>query len=289
MIARRGLLGALGVLASRRAGAATPRLVSLDLALTEALLTLRVTPLAVANLPLYRRLVGDPALPEGVIELGPQQEPNLELLQALRPDRILAADWQAAGLRRLSEIAPLSLLPVFAADGDALGQGARLLRALAALAGADPEPAIAAATAGLAAAARAVQGLDDRPVLLFRLMEDARGMAVFGSRGMPGGVLARLGLRNAWQGRQNAAGVASAGIEALATMPEARLIHFDRGAETARALSRLEASRFWQALPALRAGRIAAMPVIYPNGGLASAGRLARQIADRLPELARHG
>ncbi|ONG49766.1 hypothetical protein BKE38_20235 [Pseudoroseomonas deserti] len=284
------MLGGLGALAvPHPAGAATPRLASLDLALTEALLTLGVTPLAVANLPLYRRLVGDPVLPEGVIELGPQQEPNLELLQALRPDRILAADWQAGGLRRVSSSFSTSFLSVFAADGDALAQAARLLRAVATLSGTDAEPIIAEATTGIADAALSVQGLDDRPVLLFRLMEDARNMAVFGSRGMPGGVLARLGLRNAWQGRQNAAGVASAGIEALASMPEARLIHFDRGAETARALSRLEVSRFWQALPALRQGRIAAMPVIYPNGGLASAGRLARQIAARLPELARHG
>ena len=294
-LGRRALLAAApfwpGLARAREAGEAGARVVSLDLLLTECLLTLGERPLALANIPLYRRLVAQPPVPQGVPDLGPQAEPHLEYLQALQPGLILAPSWQAPALGRLERIAPVAWLPAFAADGRPLAHAATLLARIGDLVGRPQQAAAATARAmdALDAAAAPLAPWAGQPVLALRFMEDGRHMAVFGSNGMVGAVLARLGLRNAWTGRSNTAGVTSAGIEALARLPEAALIHFDRGAETARALARLEDSPFWRALPAVRQGRLLSMPVIYPSGGLFSAARFAAQLAALLPVLPRHG
>ncbi|MCQ4159099.1 ABC transporter substrate-binding protein [Roseomonas sp. GC11] len=265
--------------------AAPPRLVALDLLHAECLLTLELRPAALANLPLYRRLVAEPAPPAGLPDLGPAQEPNLEFLAALAPDAILAPSGLRASLARLGQVAPVLWLPTLAPEGDATGLATLLLRRIAALAGREAEAAAEEArfAAALASARARLAPCAGRPVFLARLLEDGRNIALFGGNSMLGHVLQALGLRNAWPGRGNAAGVAVAGLESLFAMPEAWLVHFDRGAETGRALARLAEGALWPHLPALLARRVLALPVVYPNGGLVSARRFAGALAEALP------
>jgi ABC-type Fe3+-hydroxamate transport system substrate-binding protein len=229
--------------------------------------------------------VAEPALPDGVPDLGPLQEPNLELLQQLRPDLILAPSWAEVGRNNLERIAPVAWLPSFSTEKPALDHARDLLMRVAEMTGRDAEARSWSdrADAALDNARHGVEPWTDRPVYVVRFMEDGRHAAIFGGRGMIGDVLSRLGLRNAWTGRTNVWGTTSIGIEQLAGNAEARLIHFDRGAETERALRQLAASPLWAALPAVRQGRVIEMPVIYPNGGLFSATRFARQLAQVLP------
>ncbi|MGL4964350.1 MAG: ABC transporter substrate-binding protein [Inquilinus sp.] len=294
MPTRRALLGGIGLALAGPAwaraqvsGPAGParRVACLDLLLTETLLTLGVTPAAVGNIPLYDRLVAEPALPDGVPDLGPLQEPNLELLQYLRPDLILAPSWAEVGQADLERIAPVAWLPTFSTRKPALDHARDLLLRAAALTGRDAEAKAWSdrADAALAEARQMLSPWTDRPVYVVRFNEDGRHAAIFGGNGMIGDVLARLGLRNAWTGRTNVWGTVSIGIEQLAGNAEARLIHFNRGAETERALHQLAASPLWAALPAVRRGRVIEMPVVYPNGGLASATRFAQQLARVLP------
>lgn len=294
MPTRRAVLGGIGLalagLPQARAQAPAPtgparRVASIDLLLTETLLTLGVTPVAVGNIPLYQRLVADPALPDGVPDLGPLQEPNLELLQQLQPDLILAASWAEVGPYDLERIAPVGWMPTFSTTKPAVEHVRDLLMRVAAMTGRDAEARAWSdrADAALAEARRVLQPWTDRPVYVVRFNEDGRHAAIFGGKGMIGDVLSSLGLRNAWTGRTNVWGTTSIGIEQLAGNAEARLIHFDRGAETDRALRQLAHSPFWAALPAVRQGRVIEMPVVYPNGGLASATRFAQQLARILP------
>ena len=287
---RRLLAGALAaplLLAGSRGAASTAqRLVSMDLLITELVLTLGVVPLATPNVALYRRLVADPALPEEVRDLGPVAEPNLEYLRYLAPDRILLADWQGAGLENLVHIAPLVPLPVLAGRQPAVAHGEDLLRLVAALVA---EPAQADVTirqceTALAEGAEALRGFP-RPVYVCRFNRDGRNLALFGGNGMIGDTLARLGLANAYGGRANGFGVTNAPLLRLAERPEAVIVHFDRGIETGAALARLAQSPVWNALPAAREGRVVRIPVVYPNGGPRSVTRLAQSLASTLSAL----
>ncbi len=269
---------------ARAADGGALRVVSLDLLVTEQLMTLGAVPLACANIPLYQRLVAMPALPPQVVDVGPLQEPNRELLQALRPDLIIGMAWQSFRQDALREISAVAWLPAIDRGTSPFdyirqqltGLGARLGRQDQALAANGVlDAAVAAARAGLAPDIR-------RPVYLVRLVEDGRHAAIFGTRSMIGDVAGHLGLVNAWTGRGNGSGVAAIGIEELARVPEALIIHFDRGAETRRALARLADSPLWRALPSVRAGRIVSLPVVHPSGGVTSALRFVRDVETAL-------
>lgn len=287
MLSRRTLLAA-GAAAFMPAAALAreggPRIVSMDLSFTELLLALGAQPTAIANVPLYQRLVSVPAAPANAVDLGPLTEPNLELLQYLKPDLILAASWQASALAPLERIAPVTWLPTFARGQGPLDFTRALLTRIAGLARREAEAVSLQreADAALAEATERLRTHAGRPAYLLRFAEDGRRTAIFGDASMVGDVLVRTGLRNAFTGRANIWGTASIGIERLVEVPEALIVHFERGAETVRAMKRLAESPIWNALPAVQAGRVLGMPVIYPNGGTVSATRFARQLADVL-------
>lgn len=296
-MSRRSVLGAVlaapGILLSGRpsgaSGFSSARLVSLDLLITEMLLTLGETPLAISNIPLYRRLVASPALPGAVKDLGPFNEPNREFLQGISPGGILVADWQAPNLQSLNRIAPVIPVKVFPGKVPALSHSEALLQQIAAMTGreATAKAAIAGMWQAIEQASSRLSGFG-RKIYICRFNRDGRNIALFGGNGMLADVVARVGLENAFTGRVNGAGVTNAALSRLADDPEAIIVHFDRGAETDVAVSRLEQNALWNVLPAVRAGRVVRIPVIYPNGGIHSAGRFAEQLRLHLAALA-HG
>ncbi len=293
-ITRRSLLGAAlaapfafeipPAQASQPAGMPSiSRIVSMDLLLTELLVTLDLQPIATANVPLYQRLVGDPALDSTVADLGPLNEPNIEYMLSLKPDHILMADWQASSLEVLEKIAPVTAYPVFAGKTPAVEHVQGLLRRLSMQTDRRrvADTIIDNCERAIETAARALSGFD-RPVYVCRFNRDGRSVAMFAGNGLIGDMLRRLSLRNAFEGRVNASGVTSVALNRLAENSDAVIIHFDRGAETDAALDRLARNPIWQAFPPIRAGRIVRMPVIYPNGGVRSAERLAEQMREGL-------
>lgn len=279
------LPGGAEALAAGAPPAVARRVVPLDLQPTELLLTLGVLPAAVGNIPLYRRLVAEPEMPPGTPDLGPLQEPNLELLQQLQPDLLLATSWQAPQRRNLERIAPVAWLPTFSREDSALDHAAAQLLSLGARVGREAEAAswVQRSDAILDEARAALAAHVDRPVYVVRFMTDGRHAGVFAGSGMIGSVLARLGFRNAYGGRTDVWGTAVIGIEQLAEVPEARLIHFHRGAETEEALWKLAESPLWRALPLVREKRVIETRVVFPSGGLYSATRFARQLMHDLP------
>ncbi len=272
--------------ASPRIASAMPagRLVALDLLATELLLTLGITPVGIANRALYERLVAAPVLPAAVADLGPLTEPNAEFLKMLKPEIIVLAAWQSDMLARLTAIAPFHELAAAPRDVPATMHLVKLLDDLGTLTGraAEARQWLGRMDNVLTAAKTALSARGIRPLYVCRFAANGRNVAIFGGNGLIGDVLRRLGLENAWQGRTNAAGVASIGIEQLKN-PDAHIVHFDRGAETVRALENLAQSPLWRALPAVRGARVTAMPVIYPSGGVASAIRFAEQLVVTLP------
>jgi iron complex transport system substrate-binding protein len=259
------------------------RLVSMDLLITELLLTIGAVPVATSNIPLYRRLVASPEMPDSVSDLGPLNEPNLEFLQRLSPSRILVADWQAPNLETASRIAPLTAIPVFAGKTPAITHCETLIRNLGDLTGrrVEANKAVEAMRGRIEETRNALTSFD-RPVYVCRFNRDGRNLAIFGGNGLLGDMLNRVGLRNAFTGRVNAAGVTNAPLARLAEEPDAVIIHFDRGQETDVALQRVENGALWHVLPAVKNNRIIRMPVIYPNGGIRSAERFATQLGLQL-------
>ena len=108
-LSRRGLLAgaaAFGVLGASPARAASPRLAAIDWAMLETALALGETPVAAAELKLFRAAAVEPEAPAAIADLGLRGSLSYERLLAARPDLILISPWyetRAAALSRVSE------------------------------------------------------------------------------------------------------------------------------------------------------------------------------------------
>ncbi|GAB3391677.1 TroA family protein [Azotobacter armeniacus] len=278
----RALLAALLLTLCPQPLAATPqRIAAIDWGLAETLLGLGVTPIAVAQTDGYRRWVGEPVLPAGVVDLGLRVEPNLELLAQLRPDLILISPQFESARARLERIAPVKSLAIFTPDGEAYEGAQRVVRELAGLLGREAagEALIARVEARLAAVREHLAQRPQPPFYVISFL-DARHVRLFGAQSLYQGVLARVGLENAWTGRTNYWGFAQVGIERLAERPEAALIYLEPLPPDAE--RGLAASPLWQRLPLVRAGRMHGLPPVWSFNGLLAAERFAGLLEEHL-------
>lgn len=274
MIPRRRALGLLAAaaLAPRAARAAAPRLAVVDWAVLETALALGIVPTAAAELRQFRIQVGP--VPEAVADLGLRGALSFEALAAVAPEAILISDFYERQRPALERIATVRSLTVYREGEAPYAAAGRMTRELAALAGAAArgEAYAAAADAELAALRRP----SDRPLFVVSL-GDARHVRAFGTDSMFGEVLARLGRRNAWDRPTRYAAAAPVGVEALARVPEAAIAVVGPLPPDARRA--LAEGPIWQALPAVRAGRVAVLPPVNHYGGLPAALRFARLLA----------
>ncbi|SIQ48367.1 ABC transporter substrate-binding protein [Aquipseudomonas alcaligenes] len=283
----RGLLCVLALLAGlAQADVYQPRIAVIDWGLTETLLGLGVTPIAVAQTEGYRRWVQAPELPTSVVDLGLRVEPNLELLSQLKPDMILITPQFAASRPQLERIAPVHMLAIYTPEAEAYAGAQRVTRELAELLDrkAQGEALITRVDARMAQVRQrlAMQALPPFYVLTFL---DERHVRLFGKQSIYQGVFDRVGLRNAWNGPTNYWGFSQQGIERLAEEPGAALLYLEpMPPGTAEGLA---ASALWQQLPAVRGQRLYGLPPVWSFNGLMAAERFANLLEARLaPEIA---
>ncbi|WP_252273379.1 ABC transporter substrate-binding protein [Pseudomonas subflava] len=278
----RWLLCALALVASlTHAEMRQPRIAVIDWGLTETLLGLGVTPIAVAQTEGYRRWVQAPELPAEVIDLGLRVEPNLELLSQLKPDMILITPQFAASRPQLERIAPVHTLAIYTPEAEAYVGAQRVTRELAALLGrlVEGEAMIARIDANMV---RVKQRLATQALPPFYVMTflDQRHVRLFGKQSIYQGVLDRVGLRNAWTGPTNYWGFTQQGIERLAEEPTAALLYLEpMPPGTADGLA---SSALWQQLPAVREQRLYGLPPVWSFNGLMAAERFANLLEARL-------
>ncbi len=238
-------------------------------------------PVAAAELIRFRDDNTYSAIPDDVTDLGLRGAPNFELLQLTRPDLILNSPYYERYNDRLRSIAPVLSLPFFTPAERPL---AKAVAALTALADAVDDPA-----AGKGAVAQTEQALDvmaarlapfrDRPVALINI-GDARHMRTFGFDSLFGSTLERLGLTNAWADATRFSFLAPVAIDALADLPDARVVNV--GALPAAARRGLQRSVLWRAMPAVAGGRCYQLPDSNAFGGVPSALHFAQTLVAAL-------
>lgn len=285
-LTRRSLItGAATLLAAGPAraapGAAAPRVATLDWALLETLLAMNVTPVAAAELVLFRQVAVEPQVPSGVVDLGLRGMPNFEALRAAAPELIFNSAYYVAAESKLRLIAPVETISIYRTGALPFGRAEEAARRLAAATG-RPDAAgrlIAQAQETLARCRAALAGWGERPLLVINL-GDARHFRVFGPDSMFGEVLARLGLANAWTAGTSYAASAPVGLEALARFADAGIVILPPVPPDARRI--LPQSAVWRALPSVRENRVVVLGSMNPFGGLPTAQRFARLLTQAL-------
>ncbi|WP_322029493.1 ABC transporter substrate-binding protein [Paraburkholderia sp. J76] len=305
-----GLAGALVALGlfdtTARAAAATPadtadavprRIVTMNWELTETLLALGVVPVGTSLPDWYRTTIVEPPLPPGVADIGLLYQPNFDVLRMLDPDLFVITPDHAPAKASLERLAPTITLGAYMSSPTPLQALCAETRELAArLQRPDRADALIAQAAATARAVReriaTRPALTAAPVIVADLVDD-RHLRVYARGSLFDEMLAKLGVvnaanppsgRGAWATQ---AGAAVVPLQRLAEVREASLLLV--GPVNAQTVAGLGRNEIWQALPAVRARRVAKLPVIAPYGGLISMQRFAHAVDDALNLIAAGG
>ncbi len=278
------MVGALSMPAVPALANNTPRIASLDYGLASTLLSLGITPAAVASLADWDIWMVEPEMPPGVLDLGSPWEVNFEVLVALKPDLILATPYLDALIPKLEKIAPVLRLAIYTPEGgEILPASIAATRKLAEAIGRaeEGERYLAAAEAFFADCRRRLEPLSPPPLALINFM-DARHARIYGAPGLFNDVLEKIGVENAWKERSNYWGFQAIGIEELSRIedPRAQLIAFEP--VPADVMPKLSQSPLWKALPFARPGHFSVVPAALMFGMVNEAMRLASLITSKL-------
>lgn len=285
-LSRRALLAGGALALGARAVTArepAPRVATIGWAGAQTLMALGIAPIALPEIERYQRLVVEPQAPPGVQELGLRSEPNLELLRGLSPDLIVTEAGAEIARPMLERIAPVETFvairpgerPIDVSRGATLALAARLGRPDAARA------YIAGCEGRMAQAAEKLSAYRGGPLCIVSDVFGNRAL-VFGANSLYQDVLDRLGLRNAFTGATSVWGHATVGLDVLASLaPDTRLVILSGRVPSVELL--LAFRPLYRALPMLREDRVTILSDVLFFGGLPSADRLARLLAEGLP------
>ncbi|WP_314141764.1 Fe(3+)-hydroxamate ABC transporter substrate-binding protein FhuD [Buttiauxella noackiae] len=277
LLSRRQLLAALALsplllkMGNAHAASIDPhRIVALEWLPVELMLALGITPYAMADITNYKAWVGEPKLPEGIIEVGLRTEPNLELLTQLKPSLILYSAGYGPSPEKMSRIAPGLGFSFNDGSGKPLTVARQSLTELGEKLGMQQE-----ARDHLLKFDQFIEQMKprfasrgDKPVLLMTLL-DSRHALVIGKNSLFQQVMDLLGVKNAWSGETNFWGSAVVGLERLAEVKDADVICFDHNNDAE--MARVTATPLWNAMPFVRQNRFQRVPPVWLYGATLSA------------------
>ncbi len=279
VVSRRAFLvaGACSLFAAGKADAVGGMAI-IDWGLLETALALGAPLAAATELRQFRQIAIEPPVPDTVVDLGLRGAPNIELLRLLKPDFVLISgfyEYMRPGLERIADVVSL---PVYEAGNPPYALAEYSTQALAERVGrsAEAELYVQSVADDLSRIRARIAPLADHPMFAISL-GDSRHFRAFGMDSMFGDVLGRLGLRNAWTDETSYSAAAPVGIEALARVPDASIAVV--GPLPPEVQRTLDENALWNALPAVREGRVAVLDPVNHFGALPSASRFARLLA----------
>jgi ABC-type Fe3+-hydroxamate transport system substrate-binding protein len=258
---------------------------------TEDVLSLCLTPVAVADVEGYSTWDTAEELPEGVTDVGTRGEPNLETLFAANPDLVIVEAYTAEDeiIKQLEEYD----VPVLATKGaDAADPVQNMLDTFELIATASgreerAEVVIDDFNESLADAKEEVADADvtSEEFVYFDGWIQGGNVAIrpFGQGSLMGELGEELGLTNAWEGEVDPAyGLGQTDIEGMSEVGDANFFYTGTTDPAGDVNAELAKNRVWKQIPAVEEGRSYAFPEgIWTFGGP----RSAQQVLDAYVDL----
>ncbi len=260
------------------------RVVALSWEATEYLLTLGITPLAVADKSDYQTWVVQPTLPKQVLGAGGRMEPNLEQLVSLKPDLIIINPALTDLKPTLERIAPTLLLDAYRSDHDNEAASYRIQRELAVLFGktAQLDQLLAAQKQRFSQlkSQLAAHYQGQLPKICVIRFATPTTVWVYGENSMPLAAMRQLGLESACPQPKTAWGTAQRKLTELGKIQDGIVLHvlpFNQ-------MAKLSSTPIWQAMPFVKKQNFLTMRSTWTNGGVYSIGLLAEAMSEALQE-----
>ncbi|MDD9180435.1 MULTISPECIES: iron-siderophore ABC transporter substrate-binding protein [Aliivibrio] len=261
------------------------KVIALDWALTETVLSLGVNPIGVADVQGYQSWVKKPELNDSVMDVGSRREPNLELITELKPDVILISQHMSPIYGKLNAIAPTLVYTVYSNKKAPLVSAKEITIQLGNLLNKkqQAQDVIAKTDQRLKENGDKIRRLqlNNKPLLFIRFIND-KTVRVHSDGSLAQATINQMGLVNAWHEATNMWGFTTAGFEALAQHQESNVLIFGPLKETEK--KQLTQSALWQAMTFSRTDSVYELPAIWTFGGLISAQRFSDNITQQLTQ-----
>ncbi|WP_192890285.1 ABC transporter substrate-binding protein [Vibrio bathopelagicus] len=261
----------------------TPKkVVALDWALTETVLSLGVELEGIADAKGYQQWVVKPELNSNVTDVGSRREPNLELLTELKPDVILISEHMVAAYHQLNKIAPVLVYSIYSKKKQPLESATNITLSLGKLFDKEQraQQVIAETNKRLNENGEKVRtaGNSEKPLIFARFIND-KTLRIHSQGSLAQATISAMGLKNDWQEQTNLWGFSTTGTERLAEHQKANVMIFGPLQEEER--KQLTQSPLWQAMEFTRTDSVYELPSIWTFGGLIA----AQRFSDRITEL----
>lgn len=273
--------------------AAPERVAVLEWQQVEDVLSLCLTPVAVADVDGYTLWDTAEELPDGVTDVGTRGEPNLDTLFGTNPDLVIleayavddaiisqleAYDVPVLATKGADAADPIAnMLGTFRLIGEATGRGERAEAVVE-----EFETALADAKAEVTAA-----GTETSSFIYVDGYLSGGNVALrpFGQGSLMGELGEALGLTNAWTGEVDPAyGLGATDIEGMTTVGDATFFHTSTlDPEGGDVMAALEANPIWSSVPAVAEGRVHPFPPgVWTFGGPRSSIQVLQAYVDLL-------
>lgn len=250
------------------------RVASLDWGVSETLYAMNVPVAGAADSTGYDKIAAL-ATPPSTLNLGLWNAPNIELLQALKPDLILIQAWQQGLLPLLRRIASTEEITIYTRQGSVYENACMAARAIARWLGRSGagEMLIERGEMFLERCRAALRAHRGEAVIVVMIV-DGRYFVAFSRASLFHDIIGRLDLVNDWDGpAQLLCGASVIDLTALASSRANRIIVIDPPGQSAdHAFYR---SQLWTSLPFVTAGRVAHIPSLWEFGALPTGYRFA--------------
>ncbi|CAH7205156.1 Ferrichrome-binding periplasmic protein precursor (TC 3.A.1.14.3) [Vibrio chagasii] len=262
------------------------RVAALNWDIAEQVIELGVTPVAVPDIAGYSDWVVQPAIPEGVADIGTRTEPNFSALKKLNPDVILIASPQKDLHERLSEIAPVLYYQTYSEQHSNAEAAIENFKKIGQLLGKEEQAnkKLAAMDERLhvlkAALDKAYSG--DKPKVTSFRFASTNSVYIYGDNSIPQYALEQLGFENAMDLPVSQWGISQKRMTELKNVKGGIALYF----EPFPYQDKLDRSPVWKSMPFVRDGQFSPVAASWSYGGAMSILYNAEAMAQSLLTLA---
>ena len=262
------------------------RVAALNWDIAEQVIELGVTPVAVPDIAGYSDWVVQPAIPDGVADIGTRTEPNFSALKKLNPDVILIASPQKDLQERLSEIAPVLYYQTYSEQHSNAAAAIENFKKIAQLLGKEEQAnnKLAAMDARIAVLkaelAKAYPG--DKPKVTSFRFASTTSVYIYGDNSIPQYALEQLGFENAMDLPASQWGISQKRMTELKKVKNGIALYF----EPFPYQDKLNQSPIWKSMPFVRNGQFSPVEASWSYGGAMSILYNAEAMAQSLLALA---
>jgi len=258
-----------------------PRVVALGWEIMEMVIALGIKPVGVSNVSDYKKWVALNHMPDGVIDMGPRNQINLEKIYSVKPDIIIIGSSQIKYIDKLEKIAPVMFVEIYKSNENLFRNMENNFIKIGKLFDRQKKAEkIMQQTYELIKQKGKLVKDKNSPVAFARFLRNGKRFRLHGEQSMAGSVINIMGLQNAYKGKTNHWGFALMNAEKLRKL--SKNMQFIYIKDEWGGYDSITKNPLWKTFPFVINKKIYSIPDVWTYGGPLSAQKIATYISNAL-------